>query len=70
MGRQGHRPLPEFAMSDPYVTREMRICDLPCHRSGLALGAGDLMFFPSSNLTAADILFWLRFVPLANGFAG
>ena len=38
--------LPGFQMSDPYVTREMRIRDLLCHRSGLGLGAGDLMFFP------------------------
>ena len=39
--------LPAFQMSDPYVTREMRVRDLLVHRSGLALGAGDLMFFPS-----------------------
>jgi len=31
--------LPEFAMSDAYVTREMRIRDLLCRRSGLGLGA-------------------------------
>src|SRR5579863_4603528 len=40
--------LPSFQMADPYVTREMRIRDLLVHRSGLALGAGDLMFFPAS----------------------
>lgn len=60
--------LPGFQMSDPYVTHEMRIRDLPCHRSGLALGAGDLMFWPSSNLTSADVLYRLRFVPLATSF--
>jgi CubicO group peptidase (beta-lactamase class C family) len=60
--------LPEFAMSDPYVTREMRIRDLPCHRSGLSLGAGDLMFFPPSDLSESDILYRLRFVPLTGGF--
>ena len=31
--------LPSFQMSDPYVSREMRIRDLLIHNSGLALGA-------------------------------
>jgi len=60
--------LPGFQMSDPYVTREMRIRDLLCHRSGLGLGAGDLMFFPPTDLTAEEIVHRLRFVPLATSF--
>ena len=60
--------LPGFQMRDPYVTREMRIRDLLCHRSGLGLGAGDLMFFPATDLTEADLLYRLRFVPLATSF--
>ncbi len=60
--------LPGFQMSDPYVTREMRIRDLLCHRSGLGLGAGDLMFFPPSDLTSAEIVHRLRHVPLATSF--
>jgi CubicO group peptidase (beta-lactamase class C family) len=60
--------LPEFQMSDPYVTREMRIRDLFTHRSGLALGAGDLMYFPPSDLGRAEIVRRLRFVPLAYSF--
>lgn len=60
--------LPGFQMSDPYVTREMRIRDLLCHRSGLGLGGGDLMFFPGTDLSTADILYRLRFVPLASSF--
>lgn len=60
--------LPGFQMSDPYVTREMRIRDLLCHRSGLGLGAGDLMFFPATDLTEDDIIHRLRFVPLATSF--
>lgn len=60
--------LPEFALSDAYATREMRIRDLTCHRSGLALGAGYLMFWPGTDLSASDILYRLRFVPLAGGF--
>ncbi len=60
--------LPWFQMSDPYVTREMRVRDLLVHRSGLALGAGDLMLFPESNLTASEIMHRLRYVPLSTSF--
>ena len=35
--------LPGFQMYDPWVTREMTIRDLLVHRSGLGLGAGDLL---------------------------
>jgi CubicO group peptidase (beta-lactamase class C family) len=38
--------LPGFQMYDPWVTREMTIRDLLVHRSGLGLGAGDLLFAP------------------------
>ncbi|MDQ6758739.1 MAG: serine hydrolase [Acidobacteriota bacterium] len=60
--------LPGFQMSDPYVTREMRIRDLLCHRSGLPLGGGDLMFFPGTDFTADQINYRLRFVPLGTSF--
>ena len=60
--------LPGFEMSDPYVTREMRIRDLLCHRSGLPLGGGDLMFWPASDFTSDQINYRLRFVPLGTSF--
>lgn len=60
--------LPSFQLSDPYVSREMRISDLLVHRSGLALGAGDLMVFPDGNLTAKEIIQRLRYVPLSTSF--
>jgi CubicO group peptidase (beta-lactamase class C family) len=60
--------LPWFQMSDPYVSREMRIRDLLVHRSGLGLGAGDLMLFPEATLTAREIMQRLRYVPLATSF--
>ena len=59
--------LPSFQMSDPYVTREMTVLDLLVHRSGLDLGAGDLLWF-HSNYTRSDIIRRLRWVPLANSF--
>ena len=39
--------MPWFRMYDPWVTREMTVRDLLVHRSGLGLGAGDLMFVPA-----------------------
>lgn len=52
--------LPEFRMHDPYVTREFRIRDLLTHRSGLPLGAGDLLTFPQARSTRQEILRALR----------
>ncbi|AOS44180.1 Penicillin-binding protein 4* [Lacunisphaera limnophila] len=60
--------LPWFRMSDPYVTAEMTVRDLLTHRSGLALGAGDLLFWPATDLTTREVVERLRFVPLANSF--
>ncbi|MGB0938325.1 MAG: serine hydrolase [Colwellia sp.] len=48
--------LPQFKLFDPYVTREFTIIDLLTHRSGLPLGAGDLLFFPNADKTSvADV---------------
>ena len=49
--------IPEFRMYDPYITAHFTIVDLVTHRSGLGLGAGDLMFIPDgSDFTVDDIL--------------
>ncbi len=60
--------LPGFQMADPFVTREMTVRDLLTHRSGLGLGAGDLMYFPASTFTPDEIVHRLRFIPLATSF--
>lgn len=60
--------VPAFAMSDPYVTREMTIRDLLVHRSGLGLGAGDLLWWPASTYDRKEIVRRLRFIPLATSF--
>jgi CubicO group peptidase (beta-lactamase class C family) len=60
--------LPWFQMSDPYVTREMTVRDLLVHRSGLGLGAGDLLLWPQSTYTRREIVSRLRYVPLARSF--
>lgn len=49
--------IPEFKMYNDYVENNFTIQDLLTHRSGLGLGAGDLMIFPdSTNFTMKDIL--------------
>jgi CubicO group peptidase (beta-lactamase class C family) len=60
--------MPEFAMSDPAVTKMMTVRDLLVHRSGLALGAGDLMQFPRSDRTPLELLKALPYLKLARGF--
>ncbi|MBC2844025.1 serine hydrolase [Winogradskyella flava] len=41
--------IPEFQLHDPWVTEHFTVRDLVTHRSGMGLGAGDLMFFPEGN---------------------
>jgi CubicO group peptidase (beta-lactamase class C family) len=60
--------LPQFRMQDPYVTREFTIRDLLTHRSGLGMGAGDLMFFPATDLSRDEIIHGLRYLKPVSGF--
>lgn len=61
--------IPEFKMYDPYVTEAFTIRDLLTHRSGLGLGAGDLMFWPdSNNFTLKNIIHNLRYLKQVSGF--
>ena len=60
--------LPGFAMSDPFVTRELTIRDLLVHRSGLGLGAGDLLWWPTSTYDRKEIARRLRYIKPATSF--
>lgn len=60
--------LPGFQMYDAWVTREMTVRDLLVHRSGLGLGAGDLMFVPRSKRTRAQMLEGLKHIKPATSF--
>jgi CubicO group peptidase (beta-lactamase class C family) len=62
------RYLPAFAMWDPFVTRELTVRDLLVHRSGLGLGAGDLLWWPPSTYDRDEIAHRLRFIPPATSF--
>ncbi|MED5550203.1 MAG: serine hydrolase [Pseudomonadota bacterium] len=62
------RYIPEFEMSDPYITAEFSVRDLVTHRSGLPLGAGDLLVFPDGKPEVSDILAAIRHIPPATSF--
>ncbi len=62
------RYLPWFQLSDPYVTRELTVRDLLVHRSGLGLGAGDLLWWPESDYDRAEIARRIRHLPLVTSF--
>ncbi len=62
------RVLPWFRLSDPYVTRELTLRDLLVHRSGLGLGAGDLLWWPQTTYTRKEIVRRLQYIPLSKSF--
>ncbi len=61
--------IPEFKMYNNYVTEEFTIRDLLTHRSGLGLGAGDLMIWPDGhNFTPQDIIANIQYLKPVSGF--
>ncbi|MBB2151102.1 serine hydrolase [Pedobacter gandavensis] len=61
--------IPGFKLYNPYVTQEFTVRDLLTHRSGLGLGAGDLMIFPDSNrVTKAELIHNMRYLKPVSGF--
>ena len=60
--------LPEFRLVDPYATREFTIRDMLTHRSGLPLGAGDLLFWPDKAGDLQSVFKALSIIPPATSF--
>lgn len=61
--------LPQFKMYNDYVTQEFTIRDLVTHRSGLGLGAGDLMIWPDGgNFKPKDIIENLQYLKPVSSF--
>jgi CubicO group peptidase (beta-lactamase class C family) len=59
----------EFKMYNEYVTNEFTIRDLLTHRSGLGLGAGDLMIWPDGhNFTPNDIIKNIQYLKPVSAF--
>jgi CubicO group peptidase (beta-lactamase class C family) len=57
---------PDFRLSDPWLTREVTLRDLLCHRSGLPAHAGDLL--EDLGYGRAEIVHRLRYLKPANRF--
>src|SRR5690606_33810600 len=56
-------------MHDPFVTSEFTVRDLLTPRSGLGLGAGDLMFWPdSANFNTEEVIHNLRYLKPVSSF--
>ena len=60
--------LPDFAMADEVTTKLMTVRDLLTHRSGLPLGAGDLMIWPTTTHTREEVVRGLRYLKPVRGF--
>ena len=61
--------IPEFRMSDPWVTAHLSVVDLLTHRAGLVPHAGDLLLWPDPNeFERRDVIHALRFFPLVDPF--
>jgi CubicO group peptidase (beta-lactamase class C family) len=61
--------IPEFKMYNEYVTNEFTIRDLLTHRSGLGLGAGDLMIWPDgSDFKPKDIIQNIQYLKPVSDF--
>lgn len=61
--------IPNFSLYNPYVSSEFTVRDLLTHRSGMGLGAGDLMVFPASNVTTTEELIYnLRYLDQVSSF--
>ncbi len=59
--------VPYFQLADPYITREMNLADLLCHRSGLSTFTGDLLWF-GTDYTQEEIVKRMRNLPIENDF--
>ena len=60
--------LPGFALSKPELNDMVTVRDLVSHRIGFGLGAGDLLFWPNSDRTRAEIMAAIPHVPIEDSF--
>lgn len=61
--------IPEFKMYNEYTTANFTIVDLLSHRSGMGLGAGDLMWWPDgNNFNIQDMLSGFQHIALLYDF--
>jgi CubicO group peptidase (beta-lactamase class C family) len=58
---------PEFRLADDYITKELTVEDLLCHRSGLGTFYGDLLWY-GSNYTDEDVMKRISNEPITRRF--
>lgn len=58
---------PDFQLYDPYITRDFRVDDLLCHRSGYETFDGDLLWY-GTNYTREEVLKRFRHRKNSYGF--
>jgi CubicO group peptidase (beta-lactamase class C family) len=58
---------PEFRLGDDYITKELTVEDLLCHRSGLGTFYGDLLWY-ESNYTDEEVMRRIRNEPITRRF--
>ncbi|NRF41179.1 serine hydrolase [Pedobacter foliorum] len=59
--------LPNFKLSDPWITKELTIVDILSHRSGLKTFDGDLLWY-GTKYTREDIAKLIRYSPIRTNF--
>ncbi len=60
--------LPGFTLSKPELNDLVTVRDLVSHRIGFGLGAGDLLFWPNSDRSRADVMAAIPKVPIEDQF--
>jgi CubicO group peptidase (beta-lactamase class C family) len=59
--------LPEFTLYDTFVSNDIRIRDLLCHRSGLKTFSGDLLWY-ETIYSREDVIYRARYLEPSYGF--
>ena len=59
--------IPEFKLADDYITKEMTVEDLLCHRSGLGTFYGDLLWY-NTTYTDEEVMKRMRNEPITRRF--
>jgi CubicO group peptidase (beta-lactamase class C family) len=60
--------LPGFSLADPFASREITVRDTLSHRTGLGLGAGDLLFWPDTTVSRDQVVAAARSIAPASSF--
>ncbi len=59
--------LPGFRLADPWISSQMTVRDLLCHRSGLGTFYGDLLWY-GTDYTDEEIMRRMRYLPMTKEF--